>query len=128
MMDKGPLNGAAERAAVVGDSMGSRGVGARRRREKRGSGGDRRGGARQGVKTGPTCGAERGAQEDRRPPGGSLLDAGTEVADTDRFVALGDEPGLGAAVGRGLGDEPRPTAPISDPCQRVCGAHPLSLA
>ena len=42
MMDKGRLNGTAERGAVLGDSMASRGVGARRRGGKTGAGGDRR--------------------------------------------------------------------------------------
>ena len=42
MMDKGRLNGTAERGAVLEDSMASRGVGARRRGGKTGAGGDRR--------------------------------------------------------------------------------------
>jgi hypothetical protein len=42
MLDKGPLNGTAERGAVLGDSMASRGGTARRRGGKTGFRGDRR--------------------------------------------------------------------------------------
>ena len=52
-----------------------------------------------------------------------LLGTGTQVADADRRVELGEELGAGGRRS-GLGDEPWDATVVSDPSQRVWGAHP----
>jgi len=68
MMDKGPLNGTAERGAVLGDSMASRGGTARRRGGKTGFGGDRRSAGRPISGNGLLKGLQEPAAKSERIP------------------------------------------------------------